>query len=152
MISYSDQMLRAIGQLRRRINDTNETSPTFSDEQLYGYISDAVDHLELTSFKKGRAVEDGDFVSGTSLLPVTVPRPEQFLYVLQAAILVTMGIKSKADRDNFSLRKPNLSVDTSRQSSDHAETIRSLQDELNTRLFNMSSTTFSGARFSGDEA
>ena len=137
-LQLSEQMLDTIAKLRRRIHDTDSFPPTYSDELLYGYIGDAVDELELGLYKKGRRVDDGDFVTlgGSS---IRVPSTDQSLYALQAAILFTKAIKSRSDRDNFSLRKPNLSVDTSGQSQDHAETLMSLEQELRAKLISMAS-------------
>jgi len=136
-VEFSEQMQKAINKLRRRINDTDQSSPVYQDEELYDLIADAVDELELHMYQKGRTVADGDFVRQGSGLPVTVTPAEMSLYVLQAALIFAMGTKAKADRDNFSLRKPNLSVDTSGQSADHAETIRILQDEIRRTLMNL---------------
>lgn len=133
---YSEQMKSTISKLRRRANDTVQPY-TFSDELLYGFIADAVDALELESLRMGRAVKDGDFIDARTGRPVEVSSSEQAVYVLKAFILLTTAIKSGSDRDNFNLRKPNLAVDTSKQSSDHAETIRLLNQELDKLLFNL---------------
>lgn len=135
-LQLSEQMLNTIEKLRRRIHDTDSSPPAYSDELLYGYIGDAVDELELGLYKKGRRVNNGDFtnVGGVS---ISVPSVDQSIYALQAAILFTKGVKSRSDRDNFSLRKPNLSVDTSGQSKDHAETLRSLEQELRAKIISM---------------
>ena len=149
-VDLSTQMLSTIGKVRRRINDIDPSVYLYTDEELYGYVGDAVDHLEMNYFKRGRTVDGGDFVLVSSNHMVLVPPAEQNVYAIQATILITTSIKSKADRDNFSLRKPNLSVDTSRQSSDHAETLSKLEGELHSHLFTLSS--ISGARHSGDDA
>jgi len=38
----------------------------FSDEDLYNYIADAVDELELSLFKKDRYVDGGNFKKTTT--------------------------------------------------------------------------------------
>lgn len=73
------------------------------------------------------------------------------VYAIQAAILVVTAIKIKADRDNFSLRKPTLSVDTSRQSQDHAVTLQILKDDLNVRIVSIMTSNLTGYRHSADE-
>lgn len=149
--SFSEQMTYTIKALRRRINDIDEDAPLFSDEDLYNYIADAVDELELSLFKKDRYVDGGNFKKTTTDEVATVPQPERMIYVIQAAILVITAIKIKADRDNFALRKPTLSVDTSRQSRDHAETLQILKEDLITRIVSVMTSVMTGYRFSGDE-
>lgn len=127
-IQLSPQMLNTIAKVRRRIDDTS-TPPLYSDLDIYGYISDAVDELESTNYHKGIYVEDGDFSSPIS-------NTDQSIYALRAAIIVLQGIKSRTDRDNFALRKQNLTVDTSGQSSDLAVTIKLLSDELEKSISN----------------
>jgi hypothetical protein len=145
-LELSEQMLDTIDKLRRRIHDTDSTPPTYSDENLYGYIQDAVDEMESGLYKRGRTTMNGDFTN-TGGHPVKVPSIDQSLYALQAAILFTKGIKSRSDRDNFSLKKPNLSVDTSGQSADHAQTLESLERELRARIIAMAD--FSGFHVTG---
>ena len=58
-----------------------------------------------------------------------------------------------ADRDNFALKKSNLSVDTSKQSEDHARTIEMLEKKLVDYAVGLSLHTLlsHGNRHSGDE-
>lgn len=152
-MEFSIQMQDAIKKLRRRVNDFSSDSPIFSDVEMYEFISDAVDELEIEYLKKGRRVYNGDFVyiKDTSKT-VKVTPAETNIYALQAAIFLTLSIKSQADRDNFSLRKPNLSVDTSHQSKDHLDTLNLLKKELHGALMrNLSSSSIGGFRVSGDE-
>lgn len=151
-LELSDQMRYTIGVLRRRINDLDiDDAPLFEDETLYQYIADAVDELELFMFKKNRYVDGGDFRDALTDQVVHVTQPERMVYAIQAAILVVTAIKIKADRDNFSLRKPTLSVDTSRQSQDHAVTLQILKDDLNVRIVSIMTSNLTGYRHSADE-
>ena len=151
-LELSDQMRYTIGVLRRRINDLDiDDAPLFEDETLYQYIADAVDELELFMFKKNRYVDGGDFRDTLTDQVVHVTQPERMVYAIQAAILVVTAIKIKADRDNFSLRKPTLSVDTSRQSQDHAVTLQILKDDLNVRIVSIMASNLTGYRHSADE-
>lgn len=151
-LELSDQMRYTIGVLRRRINDLDiDDAPLFEDETLYQYIADAVDELELFMFKNNRYVDGGDFRDTLTDQVVHVTQPERMVYAIQAAILVVTAIKIKADRDNFSLRKPTLSVDTSRQSQDHAVTLQILKDDLNVRIVSIMTSNLTGYRHSADE-
>lgn len=149
--TFSEQLNHMISMLRRRINDTDTDAPLYEDEDLYYFLTDAVDELELYLFKKNRYISDGEFRDVLTNKEIVVPHPERIIYVIQAAILVITAIKIKADRDNFALRKPTLSVDTSRQSQDHAKTLEILKEDLTARIVSVVSSTMVGYRFSGDE-
>ncbi len=150
-VEFSDQIKYTIDVLRRRINDTDDNAFLYEDIDLYYYISDAVSELEVSLFQKGVYVDKGDFRSMLSDEVVFVPQPDRVIYAIQAAILVITAIKIKADRDNFALRKPTLSVDTSRQSQDHAETLNILKDDLMARIVSTATFSLTGFRHSGDE-
>lgn len=134
-IQYSEQMKRAISRLRRRVHDLDEENLRFSDKVLYEYISDAVDELEIHDYKKGVYVANGDFLSKKDNSPVIVSPEDIAIYTLKSHILLKTGIKDVADRDNFSLRKNNLSVDTTKQSTDHAVTLKELEAQLRQMLY-----------------
>lgn len=133
-----------VPKLRRRIGDDVEPY-AFPDERLEGFIQDAVDHLETGMYKKGRRVM-GDSIVDSEGNAVILSGSEQAIYVIQAAILFTKATKSRADRDNFALRKPNLSVDTSGQSSDHEKTIAILEDELRKTITSLAIMNIGGYR------
>lgn len=133
-----------VPKLRRRIGDDVEPY-AFPDERLEGFIQDAVDHLETGMYKKGRRVMVDNIVDSEGNA-VIISGGEQAIYVIQAAILFTKATKSRADRDNFALRKPNLSVDTSGQSSDHEKTIAILEDELRKTITSLAIMNIGGYR------
>lgn len=133
-----------VPKLRRRIGDDVEPY-AFPDERLEGFIQDAVDYLETGMYKKGRRVM-GDNIVDSEGNAVILSGSEQAIYVIQAAILFTKATKSRADRDNFALRKPNLSVDTSGQSSDHEKTIAILEDELRKTITSLAIMNIGGYR------
>ncbi len=150
-ITFSNQISHTINMVRRKINDPNIDAPLFTDSEICDYIADAVDELELFLFKKGRYVDEGQFKDALTDRETSVPQPERTIYSIQASILIITAIKIKADRDNFALRKPTLSVDTSRQSSDHAETLAILKSELMSRIVGLVTSTVMGFRYSADE-
>jgi len=126
---YSAQMQEVIDKLRRAINDIEEEQD-FSDDTLYGYIVDAVDELEFGRYQKGIMVHNGDFVRIGDSTPVVLSGGEKSLYSIAAHILLKTSLKDRADRENFVLKKNRLSVDTTKQSSDHGETLKTLQDRM----------------------
>jgi hypothetical protein len=106
--------------LRRRLGDT-DTPSVFTDDLLTGYIEDAVPIVE-TDFPKGIITEFGLF---TADIPVT----NAILFAIKAHYLTVLGTKTRSDRDNFLLRKGGLTLDNSRQSSDHKETLSLIDKE-----------------------
>lgn len=154
-MEFSTQMQDVIAKVRRQINDLDISEDTllFSDEEIYGYIVDACDELELSFLRRNRAVENGDFVNETTGQPVRVKGSERTIYALKAAIKIVQAIKARADRDNFALKKSNLSVDTSKQSEDHARTIEMLEKKLVDYAVGLSLHTLlnHGNRHSGDD-
>lgn len=135
MMEFSEQMKRAINRLRRRIHDMDQENLRFTDDDLYGYISDAVDELEMGRYAKGVAVDEGDFVRRADGRPVVITIDDMVIYTIKAQILLKLSLKDIADRDNFSLRKNNLSVDTTKQSSDHKETLEILEKHLDQYIY-----------------
>lgn len=154
-MEFSNQMQDVIAKVRRQINDLNlpEDTLLFTDEDIYGYIIDAVDEMEISFLRRNRAVQDGDFIDEATEQPTKVKGSERTMYALQASIKIVQSIKARADRDNFALKKSNLSVDTSRQSEDHARTIEMLEKKLVDYAVGLSLNTLlrHGNRFSGDE-
>lgn len=113
-------MEECLGILRRRIGDTEEPF-TITDEILTGYMEDAVSVVE-TDYPRGIKTEFGLFVPDILLEDAT-------LFAIKAHYLVALGIKSKSDRDNFLMRKGRLTLDNSRQSGDHKETLDLIDKE-----------------------
>lgn len=137
-MEFSEDVAKAIERLRFRIRDTNDSAYTFSSEELYEYLSQAVDELEIREYKKGIYLEDGEFRRRASGSPAKVDHADITIYTLKAHILIKMSLKDQADRDNFALRKNNLSVDTTGQSKNHAESIEYLEKQLKRLIFSSS--------------
>lgn len=119
-----------ITKLRRSINDTDNT---YSDDILCGYISDAVDELEIGEMVRNRQVIDGDFVSGST--NIKIPLRDQTVYLIKAQIIYTEAMIHSADRDTLSYTKNKLSVDTSEQAGNHRETLKILGKKLHKALY-----------------
>jgi len=118
-----------IQMLRRRINDTSE-EPAFSDADLKGYILDALAKLQVRVPDFDITIENDEF--NRDITPA-----EASLVALQAHVLITEAVKSSADRDNFTIRKGRLEIDTSGQSADHARTLEHLTKELDDMIYDM---------------
>lgn len=115
-----------LSMFRRRIGDT-EAPYTYTDDLLYGYLEDAVISVE------------GDWTRGFVLASkIIVPLPTRMdasLFCLKAHYLLKLGIKDKADRDNFRMVKGRLTLDNTNQSKDHLDTLKLLETEYRTMLF-----------------
>lgn len=143
-IVFSPEVKDTINRLRRSINDLEEERD-FTDQILYEYLQDAVDELEMGDYKKGRYINTGEFYNSKNIIE-WVPNTERMLYSVKAHILMKTGIKDKADRDNFLLRKNKLTIDTSSQSDDHEKTISILNERLNKMLYQLKHSPISGVR------
>lgn len=123
------KLMDTVQALRRRLNDTSQ-EPTFSDDVLKGYIADALAKLAARVPRFDITIENGDY--NREITPT-----ESALIALQAHVLVTEALKSSADRDNLTIRKGRLQIDTSQQSADHSYTIDHLTEELNRMIYDM---------------
>jgi hypothetical protein len=129
-------LVNCLETLRRRIGDT-ETPYTFEDSLLVGYITDAVDEVEL-DFKR-------DFYVDLSINEFNKPleRTDVVLFSIKAHYLFKLRTKDKADRDNFLLKKGRLTLDNSNQSKDHDETLERLEKEYRRLLYQSKNGGFS---------
>lgn len=147
-VTYSEQMQSAINKLRRLIgDDEGETSAdnNFSDEFLYNYIADAADELELGLYKTGVVVRDNDFYNKSGEV-VNLSGAEQNIYCRMAQIIIKAGVRDKADRENFLIRKGKLTIDLSRQSSSHGETLKDLEKKLMSAISLLKMSSIKGVR------
>lgn len=128
-------MNKAISRFRLRIQDVEDENARFTNSDLYEYISFAVDELEMDEYRKGIYVDEGDFLNKSNGKPAPVTTDDIIIYVLKAQILLKIALKDIADRDNFSLSKNNLRVDTSQQSSDHKDSLEILEKQLKQYLY-----------------
>lgn len=130
-MTYSEQMTAVIGRLRRKISDTDTLDFTYQDEDLYNYISDAVEELEAGAYSKSYEVSNGDFIlTSDGITPAELTSKDINVYLIQAHIIITQALKSQADRENFALRKNGLTVDTTMQSANHDNTLKELKQDL----------------------
>jgi hypothetical protein len=120
--------------LRRRIGD--EIGPfVFTDEILTGYVEDAVSQVEL-DLPRGFSVDLGVF-------NIEPTKPDCILFAIKAHYLIKLRTKDKADRDNFLLRKGSLTLDNTKQSSDHKETLDLIASEYKKTLFQVKNSGLS---------
>jgi hypothetical protein len=140
MASVSD----CLSMLRRRIGDT-DTPFVFTDDLLYGFISDSVNQVEL-DYKRGfiitSSVDNTDpsnpvttysfsnYLDGT-LEPGVL---DLELFVVKAHFNVVLRTKVKADRDNFRMVKGRLTLDNTNQAGDHKDTLEILDREYRKTL------------------
>lgn len=143
-VAFSEQIKDTIARLRRSINDLEEEQD-FTDEVFYDYLRDAVDELEAGEYKRHREIKNGDFYSSNGRVQ-SVANAERTLYALKAHSNIKLGIKDKADRDNFMLRKNNLTVDTSGQSDNHKNTLSILDAKINKLLYQLRYSNINGVR------
>lgn len=120
------ETLDIVNILRRRIGDDVEPF-VFSDDSLTGYIEDAVAQVEL-DLPRGFVVDFGTFNQEPN-------KSDGILFAIKAHYLVKLRTKDKSDRDNFLLRKGSLTLDNTKQSSDHKETLDLLESEYKKALF-----------------
>lgn len=105
-----------VSRLQRRLNDTeNEFT------NLDGYIEDAIG--ELSYLFLDLEVTNGE-------LSREVTNSEATIITIQAHILVETGLKSSSNRNNFRIKKENISIDNTQQSRDHGSTLNLLHEEL----------------------
>jgi hypothetical protein len=133
MVTVSD----CLSTLRRRIGDT-DTPFTYTDAILLGYISDAVDSVEL-EYQRGVSVlittdpitstTTGQFVTTVDLTPLDAQ-----VYAIKAHYLMTLGTKSQADRNNFRMVKGRLTLDNTNQAKDHKDTLDEISKEFTRAL------------------
>lgn len=119
-------MQECIDTLRRRIGDT-ETPFTYTDDLLTGYISDAVNEVEL-DYERGLFVDFGTFINDISNQDVV-------LFCIKAHYLMTLRAKDLSDRNNFRMVKGRLTLDNTNQSKDHADTLEHLTNEYKKVLY-----------------
>lgn len=112
--------------LRRRIGDT-DTPYTYADSLLIGYISDAVNEVEL-DYKRGIFVDNNIFDNDITSQDVV-------LFCIKAHYLLTLRNKELSDRNNFRMVKGRLTLDNTNQSKDHAETLEVIADEYRRVLY-----------------
>lgn len=112
--------------LRRRIGDT-DTPYTYADSLLTGYISDAVNEVEL-DYERGISVQYGTF-------PKDISTSDVVLFCVKAHYLMTLRNKDLSDRNNFRMVKGRLTLDNTNQSKDHADMLAHLTAEYTRVLF-----------------
>jgi len=129
-----------LNKLRRRLGDTDSNNYVFTDSELKGYIGDSIPRV------KNYLSSSLEYDEKNQTLSREVSSEEADLLALQAHILVTIRIKSSADRDNFSIRKGRLRIDNTKQSSDHAETLSRLEKEKRELIWEMCCSNLQGVR------
>jgi hypothetical protein len=129
---------------RRRIGDT-DTPFTYEDDLLYGYISDAVNQVEI-DYNRGISVNittEGDITTATFDSPIDLQGGDAQLFAIKAHYIITLRTKDRSDRDNFRMVKGRLTLDNTNQSKDHAETLRLLDIEYKNTLYKARTGGFS---------
>lgn len=124
--------------VRRRIGDT-DAPYTYADDLLMGYISDAIDQVEIEYSRNISVSIETDEQTGDTLTeivsPVDLVRADFQLYATKAHYLIVLRTKGQADRDNFRMVKGRLTLDNTNQSDDHAETLRIIDAEYKRALY-----------------
>ena len=140
---------------RRRIGDT-ESPVTYEDLLLLGYISDAIDQVEI-EFPRNVSLlitttpgvdPDPDVSTGEFITDITLTNTDYQLYAIKAHYIITLRTKDKADRDNFRMVKGRLTLDNTNQSSDHDATLKWLDLEFKRVLYRVKNgaSSISGVR------
>lgn len=121
--------------LRKRLKDYISTDYAWTDDDLKDYIEDGLSEVEkyIGSITIVETLVNGQVVREFSTPLTSV---QKNLLLLQTIILIIESTKSSADRDNFSITKGRLRIDNTRQSSDHMDTLRYLNNKLVNYIYN----------------